>query len=257
MRSLISHLRLTIRLLLKSPGFTITAIVILGLGIGANTAIFSLINGVLLKPLPYPEEDRLVRIYQPTQDVPRMNMAYSDYVDFKAGQHTLQDLTLIHFDDFQVTGDAEPERIDGAYVTGNFFVVMGRPFLLGRPFGEKEEKAAANVVVLTDVLWRKRFNGDPKVIGRSITLSGRSFEIIGITPPQANEIERIDLYIPFTLDPQYKDVSSRRSGHMFDCIGRLKDGVTMEQAQTDFEVITRNLITQYPDTSAPFGIKLV
>src|SRR5258707_1147755 len=89
MRSLISHLRLTIRLLLKSPGFTITAIVILGLGIGSNTAIFSLINGVLLKPLPYPEEDRLVRIYQPTQDVPRMNMAYSDYVDFKASQHTL------------------------------------------------------------------------------------------------------------------------------------------------------------------------
>jgi putative ABC transport system permease protein len=257
MRSVISHLRLTIRLLLKSPGFTITAIVILGLGIGANTAIFSLINGVLLKPLPYPEEDRLVRIYQPTQDVPRMNMAYSDYVDFRVGQHTLRDLTLIHLDDFQVTGDAEPERIDGAYVTGNFFAVMGRPFLLGRPFGEKEEKAAANVVVLTDVLWRKRFNGDPKVIGRSITLNGRTFEIIGITPPQANEIVRIDLYIPFTLDPQYKDVSSRRSGHMFDCVGRLKDGVTMEQAQTDFGVITRNLITQYPDTSAPFGIKLV
>jgi putative ABC transport system permease protein len=257
MRSLISHLRLTIRLLLKSPGFTITAIVILGLGIGANTAIFSLINGVLLKPLPYPEEDRLVSVYQPTQDVPRMNMAYSDYVDFRASQHTLRDLTLIHLDDFQVTGDAEPERIDGAYVTGNFFAVMGRPFLLGRPFGEKEEKVAANVVVLTDVLWRKRFNGDPKVIGRSITLNGRSFEIIGITPPQANEIQRIDLYIPFTLDPQYKDVSSRRSGHMFDCVGRLKDGVTMEQAQTDFGVITRNLITQYPDTSAPFGIKLV
>ena len=140
MRSLISHLRLTIRLLLKSPGFTITAIVILGLGIGANTAIFSLINGVLLKPLPYPEEDRLVRIYQPTQDVPRMSMAYSDYVDFRASQHTLRDLALIHLDDFQVTGDAEPERIDGAYVTGNFFAVMGRPLLLGRPFGEKEEE---------------------------------------------------------------------------------------------------------------------
>ncbi|MFZ0504160.1 MAG: ABC transporter permease, partial [Chthoniobacterales bacterium] len=140
MRSLISHLRLTVRLLLKSPGFTITAIVILGLGIGANTAIFSLINGVLLKPLPYPQGDRLVRIFQPTQDVPRMDMAYSDYVDFKSGQHTLQDLALIQPDDFQVTGDTEPERIDGAYVTGNFFALMGRPLLLGRPFGEKEDK---------------------------------------------------------------------------------------------------------------------
>ena len=257
MRSLISHLRHTVRLLLKSPGFTITAILILGLGVGANTAIFSLINGVLLKPLPYPQADRLVRIYQPTQDVPRMNVAYSDYVDFRAGQHTLQDLTLIGADDFQITGDAEPERLEGAYVTGNFFSVMGRPFLLGLPFGEKEEKTAANVVVLTDVLWRNRFHGDPKVIGKNITLNGRSFEIIGITPQQANEIGRIDLYIPFSLNPYYKDVSSRRSGHSFDCIGRLKDGVTLDQAQADFEVITRNLVTLYPDTSAPFGIKLV
>jgi putative ABC transport system permease protein len=242
---------------MKSPGFTITAILILGLGIGANTAIFSLINGVLLKPLPYPKGDRLVRIYQPTQDVPQMNMAYSDYVDFRPAQHTLQDLTLIGADDFQITGDTEPERLDGAYVPGNFFAVMGRPFLLGRPFGEKEEKAAANVVVLTDGLWRKRFHGDPKVIGRNITLNGRSLEIIGVTPQQGNEIERIDLYVPFTLNPRYKDVSSRRSGHMFECVGRLKDGVSIEQAQADFEVINRNLITRYPDTSAPFGVKLV
>jgi putative ABC transport system permease protein len=256
MRELICHLRHAIRRLLRSPGFTITAILILGLGIGANTAIFSLINGVLLKPLPYPQGDRLVMIHQPTQDVPRMNMAYSDYVDFKASQHTLLDLALIGWEDFQFTGDAEPERIEGAYVTGNFFAVMGRPLLLGRAFGEKEERAAANVVVLTDVLWRKRFHGDPNVIGRNITLNGRSFEIIGITPPQANEIGRIDLYVPFTLDPRYKDVSSRRSGHMFDCIGRLKDGITLEQAQADFEVINRNLITLYPDTSAPFGIRL-
>src|ERR1700751_1897359 len=257
MRSLISHLRHTIRLLLKSPGFTFTAILILGLGIGANTAIFSLINGVLLEPLPYPQGDRLVRIYQPTQDVPRMNMAFSDYRDFRAGQHTLKDLTLIGEDDFQITGDAEPERLEGAYVTGNFFSVMGRPFLLGRPFGEAEEKAAANVVVLTDGLWRKRFHGDPKVLGKNITLNGSTFQIVGITPPQANEIQRIDLYIPFTVAPNYKDVSNGRSGHMFDCIGRLKDGVTLDQAQVDFEVLTKNLITQYPDTSSLFGIKLV
>jgi putative ABC transport system permease protein len=256
MRALISHLRHTIRLLLKSPGFTITAILILGLGIGANTAIFSLINGVLFKPLPYPQGDRLVMIYQPTQDVARMPMAYSDYVDFRGGQHTLQDLMLIGADEFQITGDTKPERLDGAYVTGNFFTVMGRQFLLGRPFGEKEEKAAANVVVLTDVLWRKRFHGDPKVLGKSITLNGRSFEVIGITPQQANEIQRIDLFIPFTVSPNYKDVSSRRSGHMFGCIGRLKEGVTLQQAQADFEVINRNLITKYPDTSAPFGIRL-
>src|SRR5258708_29479206 len=256
MRSLISHFRLTIRLLLKSPGFTITAVVILGLGIGANTAIFSLINGVAIKPLPHPRADRLVMIYQPTQGVPRMNVAYSDYLDFRASQHSLQDLTLIGADDFQITGDGEPERIGGAYVTGNFFSVMGRPFLLGRPFSEKDEKAAANVVVLTDSLWRKRFHGDPGTVGKNITLNGRSFEIIGVTPLQANEVERIDLYIPFTLDPRYKEVSTHRSEHSFDCIGRLKDGITLEQAQADFEVINRNLVLQYPEVNSLFGVRL-
>ena len=104
MRSLISHLRHTFRLLLKSPGFTITAIVILGLGIGANTAIFSLINGVLLRPLPNPQADRLVRVYQPTQDLNTMNMAYSDYVDFLASQRSLKDLALLYRDDLQIVG---------------------------------------------------------------------------------------------------------------------------------------------------------
>src|SRR5258708_40102222 len=111
MRSLISHFRLTIRLLLKSPGFTITAVVILGLGIGANTAIFSLINGVLLKPLPYPRAERLVMIYQPTQGVPRMNVAYSDYLDFSASQHSLQDLSLIVAEDFHITVDGALARV--------------------------------------------------------------------------------------------------------------------------------------------------
>jgi putative ABC transport system permease protein len=257
MPSLISHVRLTIRLLLKSPGFTITAMVILGLGIGANTAIFSLINGVLLKPLPYPQADRLVRIYQPTQDATHMNMGYSDYVDFEASQHALLDLTLFRPTDFQVTGGSEPDRADGAYVLGNFFAVFGRPFLLGRPFDEEEDRAVANVAVLTDRFWWKRFHGDPKVIGKNITLNGRSFEIIGVTSEQAGEIEKIDLYLPFRQNPQYKDVSSRRGGHMFDCIGRLKDGVTLEQAQSNFEVINRNLIAQYPTSNSGFGVKLV
>src|SRR6202007_3451598 len=113
----------------------------------------------------------------------------------RVGQHTLEDLTLILEDDFQIiAGDAEPERLEGASVTGNFFSVMGRPFLLGRPFGEAEEKAATNVVVLTDGLWRKRFHGDPKVLGKNITLNGSTFQIVGITRPQANELQRIDLY---------------------------------------------------------------
>ena len=256
MRSLISHLRLTIRLLLRSPGFTITATVILGLGIGANTAIFSLINGVLLKPLPNPQADRLIRIYQPTQDSPDMNMAYSDYVDFRGSQRTLQDLSLIYLDDLQIIGTGEPERVEGDYVTGNFFTILGRPLLLGRAFGEKENATASHVAVISERLWNTRFHSDPNVIGSSINLSGRSFQIVGVTPDQVSGSHRIDLYLPFSLGPNYADVTARRSGHMFNCIGRLKDGVTQQQAQTDFEVINRNLISTYPATSAGFGIRM-
>ncbi len=254
--SLLSHLRHTIRVLIKSPGFTIAAVLILGLGIGANTAIFSLINGVLLKPLPYPEADRLVRIFQPTQEIDQMKMAYSDYLDFRASQHSLQDLTVYYPDDFQISGNGDPERIDGAYVSGSFFNVLGRSFLLGRPFGEMEDAAAANVVVFSEQFWRTRFHADPKVIGTSIRLSGRSFQIIGVTPEQANETGKIDLYVPFSLNPLFADVKSRRSGHMDHCIGRLRDGVTLRQAQAEFEVINQNLIVRYPATSSGFGIRL-
>ena len=257
MRSLATHLRQTIRLLLRSPGFTITAIVILGLGIGANTAIFSLINGVLLRPLPNPQSDRLVRIYQPIKDTDHLNMAYSDYVDFLADQHTLKDLSLLYHGDFQIVGSGEPERVGGAYVTGNFFTVLGRPLLLGRGFGEKEDANASYVAVLSDRLWSARFHRDPKVIGSSINLNGHVFEVIGVTPDQVTKAEKIDLYLPFSLNPRYAEVKSRRSGHMFDCFGRLKDGVTLQQAQTDFEVIAHNLQVKYPDTNASFGIRLV
>jgi putative ABC transport system permease protein len=198
MRSLVSHFRHTVRLLLKSPGFTITAILILGLGIGANTAIFSLIDGVLLKPLPNPQADRLVRIYQPTQDSDTMNVAYSDYIDFLASQRTLQDLALLYRDDLQIIGTGEPDRAEGAYVTGNFFTTLGRPFRLGRPFGEKEDASASYVVVLSERLWRTRFRSDPEVIGSSINLNGRIFKIVGVTPEQVNGSSEIDLYMPFS-----------------------------------------------------------
>jgi len=254
--TLLSQLRYTVRVLLKSPGFTVTTILILGLGIGANTAIFSLIDGVLLKPLPYPNADRLVRIFQPTQEIEWMQMAYSDYLDFRAQQRSLQDLAIYYPDDFHLTGNREPERIDGAYVSGSFFKVLGRPFVLGQPFGEVEDATAANVVVLSESLWRVRFHADPQVIGSNVWLNGRNFQIVGVTPEQAGEIHKIDLYLPFSTSPRYADLKSRRSGHMNQCIGRLRDGISLPEAQSEFEVINRSLIATYPATSSGFGIRL-
>jgi putative ABC transport system permease protein len=137
---LFSHLRYTIRVLLKSPGFAITSILILGLGIGANTAIFSLINGVLLKPLPYPKADRLVQIFQPFHNFDISGLDYPDFADYSATQRTLDNLTVFFNDDFNIAGQGSPERISGGYVSGAFFKVLGRPFLIGRPFAEAEEK---------------------------------------------------------------------------------------------------------------------
>jgi predicted permease len=257
MASFLSHLRYAVRLLFKSPGFTITTVLILGLGIGANTAIFGLIEGVLLKPLPYPNADRLVRIFQPSQGVDRMPMAYSDYVDFRQNQHSLQDLTIYRLGDFQVTGNGDPERISGAYVSASFFKVFGRPFRVGRPFGDPEDNAATSVVVLSESFWRTRFNSDPGVVGKNLVLNGRSFQIFGVTPEQGNEEGKVELYVPFSFVPNYADIKSRRSGHQFDCVGRLADGVTFERAQADFEVINNDLVTRYPATSAGFGVRLV
>src|ERR1700741_293058 len=140
MRSVFSYLRHTIRLLIKTPGFTIMAILIFGIGIGANTAIFSLINGVLLKPLPYPHAERLVQIFQPFRNFDRLPLSYPDYLDFSANQHSFDALMIYRQQDFNLSGRGAPERISGLYVSGGFFGVLGRPFLLGRPFDEAEAK---------------------------------------------------------------------------------------------------------------------
>src|SRR6516165_1975038 len=137
MLSLLSHLRYAIRLLFKSPGFTITTVLILGLGIGANTAIFSLISGVLLKPLPYPHPERLVNVFETFANFDRANINYRDYLDYSANQHSFDALTIFREEDFNLSGRGEPERISGLYVSGSFFHVFGRPFLIGRPLGRR------------------------------------------------------------------------------------------------------------------------
>jgi putative ABC transport system permease protein len=194
MRGLISHLRYTARLLLKSPGFTITAVLVLGLGIGANTAIFSLVNGVLLKPLPYPRADRLVTIYETVPGFDRFSVDYPDYVDFRSSQRSFEDLAACNREGFTLTGRGEANVISGVYTTGSLFRVLGRSFLFGVPFGDDE---ARPVVAISERLWRSKFQQDPKVIGENLSLDGRSFEIIGVTPAQASEGAEIDVYLPW------------------------------------------------------------
>jgi putative ABC transport system permease protein len=256
MRSLISHLRYTVRQLLKSPGFTVTAVLILGLGIGANTTIFSLVNGVLLKPLPYPKADRLVQIYQPFQGHLTSLLNYPHFVQYSTAQHTFESLTAFLGDGFNLQGQSGPERLSGLWVSGTFFKVLGRPFLIGRPIEDADDHPGAPaVVVLSEGFWRTKFSGDPKIVGAKLVLNAKSYQVIGVTPGQADEASTIDLYVPLAQNPD-TTLRFRSGAHYFSCIGRLKDEVTLQQAKSDLEVISRNLIDKYP-ASAGFGIWLV
>lgn len=259
MRSLISHLQHTIRRLVKSPGFTITAVLILGLGIGANTAMFSLVNGVLLKPLPYPHSERLVELYEPTESFPWFSFDYPDFQDYRADQHSFDSLAVYLEDGFNVSGQAEPERVSGWNVSGDFFRVLGRPFLLGRPFdGAEDRPNAPAVVVISEHLWRTRFAADPNIVGASLTLDGKRFQIIGVTPPQANEEEIVDLFVPLGQSKYFGTfVTAQRGSHNFGCVGRMKDGTTLTQAQADLAVIRTNLADRYPVTNSAYGVRIV
>lgn len=259
MRCLISHLRQTVRRLTKTPAFTIAAILILGLGIGANTAIFSLVNGVLLKPLPYPQPERLVELFQPFQGLNQIPLSYPDYLDFVAGQHSFDALTVFQQEDFNLSGRGVPQRISGLYVSGSFFSVLGRPFLLGRPFGEAEEKPdAPGVVVISEHLWRTRFHSDTNILGNDLALNGKSFRVVGVTPAQGDETTQVELYVPLGQNPYFGTlVTTNRGNHNFTCIGRLKAGVNTRQALADLEVIRQNLAARYADTDKAFGIRLV
>jgi len=257
MRGLISHLRYSIRLLLKSPGFTITTVLILALGIGANTAIFSLVNGVLLKPLPYPDPDRLVSIYQIFQGN-KAQFDYPDYFDFRANQRTFDSLTAYYNDDVTLTGQGEPERIRGIYASGSLFKVLGRPFLIGSPFGETEDNSETRpVVVISERLWDSKFHRDAKVVGTNLLLNGRSFEIVGVSPAQANEWVRVDVYLPLNQGPDFNEARQARAAFFLSGIGRLKKNVTLRQAQVDLETINKELSAQYPAAHSGVGICLV
>ena len=256
MRGLISHLRYTIRQLLKSLGFTVTAVLIFGLGIGANTAIFSMVNGVLLKPLPYPQPDRLVQIFQPFRSNITSNIDYPDFAEYCAAQHSFESLAAFINNAFNLSAQGEPERVNGFYCSGAFFKVLGRPFLLGRPFGEAEDRPGAEpVVVLHEKLWRRKFNADPNIIGTDIVLDSRSFRVIGVTPGQADEAGTVEVYIPLSQDSDLT-IKTRRGAHYFFCVGRLNERTTIGQAAADFNVISQNLQSKYP-TAVGFGIRLV
>jgi predicted permease len=263
----VRQLRYRLRLLLKSPGFTITAILILGFGIGANTAIFSLIDAVILKPLPFPEPDRLVQICEPYQNQQFTPLDYPDYVDIAAAQHTFAALGVVNGNSLDLSGNGEPQHLQADFVSASMFKVAGLPPLLGRVFTEQEDVPNGPfVILLSEQCWRSRFHSDPSIVGKNLVLSENSFQVIGVVPAQPNDWgpPPADLYAPIHLIVSLGFIATSRGYpfelrdlHYYDCIGRLKPGVSLAQAQADLATIHNNLLVRYPDTNRGYALRAI
>ena len=248
------------RQLQKNPGFAFVAILTLALGIGANTAVFSVIDAVLLKPLPYAEPDSLMTVESMDMRVPVPNsMSYPDFFDFRAQNHSFEHLVTSRDTNMVLTGVGAPTQLDGEMVTWDLFPALGIRPELGRGFLQTEEALGTHVVILSHTLWQRQFGGDRSIIGRSITLDRKPYTVVGIGPASfafpVNE-PKIQLWTTIADDrkalPGDQAMTEQRGAHMLTALGRLKPGVTIEQARADLDVIAAALAKQYPDSNTNF-----
>jgi putative ABC transport system permease protein len=263
MRGLLTSVRYTIRLLLKSPTFTIISVLILGSGIGANTAIFSLINAVLWNPLPFPHSERLVSLFNTTKEYSHASISLLNYVDFRAAQQSFDELAAASEDFLDLSDAAGPQRLNIGFVSASLFRVSARPFVIGRPFTDEEDKFGGPLVaVLTERFWRSHFQSDPNVLGKNLTLSGRSYEIVGVCPAQVDDDRwglnwAPQIYVPVHAVAGADNPVLQRDHHFLDCYGRLKPGVTLNKAGMDLDRIQRTLLERYPEANRGYGVRVM
>ena len=248
METLLKDIRYGIRGLLKRPGFTIIALVTLALGIGANTAIFSVVNAVLLRPLPFPNPEELVIVWEDATyaGFPHNTPAPANYVDWKNQNQSFADMAASHETSFNLTGDGEPERVSAYSVTSNFFPLLGVQPLLGRSFLTEEDRPGANkVAVLSYSLWQSRYGADRNVLNREILLNGEKHSVIGVMPASFQFFEKdARLWVPIALDPENW---ANRGGHYLTVVARLRPGVSLSQAQADMQAIMRRIAMDHPE----------
>ena len=258
METLIQDVRYGVRMMRKRPGFTAVVVLTLALGIGANTAIFSVVNAVLLRPLPYRNAERLVWVAGNIRGgTNRASVSPPDYVDYRAQNTVFEEFATSTSvpNAVNLTGAGEPERLTGSRVTANYFRAFGVEPALGRAFGADEERAGpAPVAVLSDGLWRRRFGGDPSVVGKTLTLDGKAVTVVGIAPPEFQYPAGTELWLPLDFDDPEMKI---RAAHFLRPIGLLKEGVTIEQAQAETDLIARRLEEQYPETNERWSLNLV
>ncbi len=241
------------RTLLKAPGFTTVAALTLALGIGANTAIFSVIDAVLLRPLPYEQADRLVLLTEWSEQVPNMSFSVANFKDVRDQNTVFESVAASNGANFILTGEGgEAERVAGRQVTSGLFATLRRAPILGRPFTAEEDKPGAErVVLISEGFWERRFGRDPGILGRSLTLSGEAFTVIGVMGPVHGSWRTTDVFTPLLRLEDRIGGEERRGNHPgIYVIGRLKPGVTEERARTEVVAIAKGLAEEHPNTNA-------
>ena len=257
--TLLHDLRYNVRTLFKRPGLVITITLILALGIGANTTIFSVVNAVLMRPLPYEAQDRIVMVWETNQSkaIPRSIVSPANFLDWKEQSNAFDHLAAFRFWFFTVTGAGEPNIYHGARVSADFFPLLGVKPEFGRNFGPEEEQVGRDhIVILSHALWQRRFAGDPNIIGQPLTVDGEPFTIIGILPASFRFTRvlnaELELWMPIAFTPQ----QLTREDKSIIVYGRLKDGVSLSQAQAELNGITRRLEQQYPKTNSGWAAQV-
>src|SRR5262245_11247924 len=255
METLLQDIRFGIRMLLKSPGVSIVATIALALGIGANTAIFTVVNAVLLRPLPFPKSDEVMSVFETDlqRGQSRGSYSYPNFFDLREQNHVFERVACHHTNDFILTGHGEPARLLGAVVSADLFPLLEVAPMYGRTFVPDEEKPGdrGRVVILSQALFQKFFGGDPNIVNQQITLDGQSYTVVGVMPQSFEfpiQNEPVQLWTTTFADASGSaPMTKQRGAHYLRITARLKPGVTKEQAQADVNTVAARLQQQYPD----------
>ena len=258
METFLQDLRYGARSLVRQPAFSLVAIVVIALGIGANTAIFSVVNTVLLRPLPYPNPDELVMVWEtaPKFSNPYNDVAPANFIDWREQNNVFAEIAAFTGQSVSLTGRGEPERLEGQRVSASLFPLLGVAPALGRAFTEQEDQYDdQRVIVLSHGLWQRRFGGDSDIIGQTLTLNFRPCVVVGVMPPEFQFPGRDqEFWLPMSFGPEE---AAGRGDHYLNSVARLKPGVTRQQAQSEMNVIASQLELQYPKTNTEVGVVLI
>jgi predicted permease len=252
-------LRYGIRMLIKNPSFTAIAVLTLALGIGANITIFSVVNAVLLRPLPYPDADRLVFLWSeaPAQNIRERASTYGNVADWREQNRSFEDLAAFDPTVVTLTGAAEPEQVMSVRASANYFPLFGVAPMLGRTFTAEEEQQRVRVVVLSHGLWQRRFGASPDILGQTLEIDGMSSQVIGVMPEHFRSGKETPIWEPHTLFPDWEAQKAQRGTGSWQVVGRLKPQVSLAQAQVEMNTIAQRLEQAFPAANKGLGVNLV